>query len=237
MELVLVRLPPSVPAAVRAVRRSLRGGQGRRTRRARAGRRRRRSIAVSTDRGVLRAPLVVDALGWRRVLGRRRPPAPAGATLARRWRCIRTAEGRISTCGSSAVARPPRLRLARAGRRRGARRRRAPTTRPTTCGARPRRSPSAWRSTRALPGQLVSPPSAPGRRGRRVLRRRLRRTLLRAVGRGDPAPPSTSASPAGASCAGCWPGSATASTALAALRRVQRTPSAGCSARPAPASG
>ena len=33
-------------------------------------------VAVVTDRGVLRAPLVVDALGWRRVLGRRghQPP-------------------------------------------------------------------------------------------------------------------------------------------------------------------
>jgi flavin-dependent dehydrogenase len=34
------------------------------------------AIAVHTDRGTLRAPLVVDALGWRRVLGRRgyQPP-------------------------------------------------------------------------------------------------------------------------------------------------------------------
>ncbi len=33
-------------------------------------------ISIATDRGVLRAPLVVDALGWRRVLGRRgyQPP-------------------------------------------------------------------------------------------------------------------------------------------------------------------
>jgi menaquinone-9 beta-reductase len=37
---------------------------------------------VLTDRGALRAPLVVDALGWRRVLGRRRYQPPA-APLSR----------------------------------------------------------------------------------------------------------------------------------------------------------
>jgi flavin-dependent dehydrogenase len=39
-------------------------------------------IAVRTDRGVLRAPLVVDALGWRRVLASR-PHQPPGAPLSR----------------------------------------------------------------------------------------------------------------------------------------------------------
>ena len=39
-------------------------------------------IAVLTDRGVLRAPLVVDALGWRRLLGRS-PHQPPQAPLSR----------------------------------------------------------------------------------------------------------------------------------------------------------
>jgi flavin-dependent dehydrogenase len=41
-------------------------------------------IAVATDRGTLRAPLVVDALGWRRVLGRggyQPPDAPLSRAL------------------------------------------------------------------------------------------------------------------------------------------------------------
>src|SRR4051812_46605357 len=40
-------------------------------------------IAVRTDRGVLRAPLVVDALGWRRVLGSGANVQPPNARLSR----------------------------------------------------------------------------------------------------------------------------------------------------------
>jgi len=39
--------------------------------------------AVLTDRGPISAPLVVDALGWRRVLGRGRPIQPPDALLSR----------------------------------------------------------------------------------------------------------------------------------------------------------
>ena len=45
---------------------------------------------------------------------------------------------------------------------------------------------AARRRRRPLPGQLVPARAAPGRRGRRVLRRRLGRPLPAAVGRGDP---------------------------------------------------
>jgi menaquinone-9 beta-reductase len=38
---------------------------------------------VETDRGSLRAPLIVDALGWRRVLSRRSPIQPPNARLSR----------------------------------------------------------------------------------------------------------------------------------------------------------
>jgi flavin-dependent dehydrogenase len=41
------------------------------------------AITVRTDRGDLRAPVVVDALGWRRVLSDRRPIQPPNATLSR----------------------------------------------------------------------------------------------------------------------------------------------------------
>ena len=43
----------------------------------------RRAGAVETDRGTLRAPLVVDALGWRRVLSNRKPIQPPKARLSR----------------------------------------------------------------------------------------------------------------------------------------------------------
>src|SRR3954465_13896576 len=39
------------------------------------------TVAVTTDRGVVRAPLVVDALGWRRVLGSGANVQPPNARL------------------------------------------------------------------------------------------------------------------------------------------------------------
>jgi flavin-dependent dehydrogenase len=42
-----------------------------------------RDISVATDRGVLRAPLVVDALGWRRVLGSGANVQPPEAAISR----------------------------------------------------------------------------------------------------------------------------------------------------------
>jgi flavin-dependent dehydrogenase len=42
-----------------------------------------RPITISTDRGDIRAPLVVDALGWRRVLGAGEPVQPPEAFLSR----------------------------------------------------------------------------------------------------------------------------------------------------------
>jgi menaquinone-9 beta-reductase len=41
------------------------------------------TVTVHTDRGDLRAPLVVDALGWRRVLGRGANVQPPGARMSR----------------------------------------------------------------------------------------------------------------------------------------------------------
>jgi flavin-dependent dehydrogenase len=44
---------------------------------------RREGDRVITDRGTLEAPLIVDALGWRRVLSNRAPIQPPEATLSR----------------------------------------------------------------------------------------------------------------------------------------------------------
>jgi flavin-dependent dehydrogenase len=41
------------------------------------------AVAVRTDRGTLRAPLIVDALGWRRVLGRGANVQPPEAAISR----------------------------------------------------------------------------------------------------------------------------------------------------------
>ena len=45
--------------------------------------RRASETVVVTDRGEIRAPLVVDALGWRRVLGRGENIQPPDALLSR----------------------------------------------------------------------------------------------------------------------------------------------------------
>ena len=94
LELVELRLPRAVPRAVGAVRRALRDREG--------GGRGRRDI-VHTDRGDLTAPLIVDALGWRRVLGARRERAAArGARSRAASRSTRTAAASTSTSGSTA---------------------------------------------------------------------------------------------------------------------------------------
>ena len=75
VELVVLRLPRALPPAARAVRRSLRDREGGAPPTA---------TLVLTDRGELRAPLVVDALGWRRVLagdGYQPPDAPLSRGL------------------------------------------------------------------------------------------------------------------------------------------------------------
>ena len=141
---------------------------------------------VLTDRGEIRAPLIVDALGWRRVLEHRRQhPAPRRAAVAR----TRSAPARVRPRPRGVD--PPRVRPGRVrlevSRRRGAADRdrlvrpalsRARADRAT--GARPRRRDGP------LSGQL-DPPCPPSRhRGRRLLRRRLGRSLPAADRRGNP---------------------------------------------------
>ena len=101
--------PPSTTAALRAslgkVRRRVRDRQGRGPRAPRPTAT--DAIAVETDRGIVSAPLVVDALGWRRVLaGRRATSRPTRRSRAAS-RCTRAAAARTSRSGSTAVTSPP----------------------------------------------------------------------------------------------------------------------------------
>ena len=185
MDVLDLRLPRAVRAAARAGRRRVRHREGRRDHA-------RRVHTVHTDRGDLRAPLVVDALGWRRVLaddGERRSSRPRRGCRAA-WR---------STPRLTTATTPPDLELwldrayVRAGYAWS-----FPAGDELRVGVgsfdprRPRqgadRAPGrgARRAGRALPGQLDPPPHAPGRRGRRVLRRRQRRALPADDGRGHP---------------------------------------------------
>ena len=158
---------------------------------------------VRTDRGVVKAPLVVDALGWRRVLGAQ-PFAGTGGPLSRGLEVHPTGGGRRARRRHRSLARPPRLLLARSRRRRGARRcgRVRPTRRRQATDGRHRTSVSACRrcATRATSSRIGSgrprrtaasssetPPAIASRSRRRGSAAR-----------------STSGSRAAASCAACW---------------------------------
>ena len=141
---------------------------------------------VVTDRGEVRAPLIVDALGWRRVLGLGANVQPPDALLSRGlevhpfgggedleiwidrsyvpagygWSFPADGEVRIGV-GSF----DPRFHV------------KEPTN---------RLAHDLARRHRPLPGQLDPARAAPRHRGRGLLRRRLRRPLPAADRRGDP---------------------------------------------------
>ena len=190
VELVGVRLPRRCASC--STRRTTRASRPRRSSGA-------PTSGVLTDRGELRAPLVVDALGWRRVLGDphyQPPEAPLSRGLE--VHPPHDAQRRRAALLDRARPRAPRLRLARPGGRRGARSASARTTRASTSRSRRSRWPSARRRGRALPGQLVPAPPAPGRRRRaRSSPATAPATASRSAARGS-APRSTSASPPGA---------------------------------------
>ena len=148
------------------------------------GRRRATDDFVQTDRGEIRAPLVVDALGWRRVLGgggrssRPTRSCPAASRFTRTagattWRSGSTAptSGPVTggafrptaRCGSASARSPP---LPRQGADRAARR---------DLAADAVRFQGNW-----------IPHGSASDRGRRLLRRRLGRTLPATDRRGDP---------------------------------------------------
>ena len=146
----------------------------------------RRGHTVETDRGELSAPLVVDGLGWRRVLSNAAAdPAPARASIPRpggppagdRPRHGAVARRRLRARG---------LLVELSRRRRAACRRGLVLAQPSRQGA----DRAAGRRPRpagpGLPGQLDPAPAAARGGGRRLLRRRLGRTLPAADRRGHP---------------------------------------------------
>ena len=139
---------------------------------------------VHTDRGELRAPLIVDALGWRRVLSNATPnPAAERAPLAR--------PGGAPAGGGEEMELWIDPRYIRAGYSWS-----FPARDEIRVGVgsfwpaiTSRSQPCVWPAIsdlppRGLPGQLDSPPAARRHRGRRVLRRRLGRPLPAADRRG-----------------------------------------------------
>ena len=218
VELVVVRLPDAVRGAVGAVRRALRDREGRA---AATG------DTVLTDRGDAdRAPLIVDALGWRRVLGPGANVQPPEARISRGLEVHPEGGGvDLDVWIDRSLVREG-LRLVGARRRRAARRRRLLRAARPRQGAdardrRParRRRPSATRATGSRTSCAPPPRTACSSSATRPA------TASRSRARGS-APPSTSASPAAASCAPCSPASSTREEALAALRRVLAPPRA-----------
>ena len=127
-----------------------RRGAGRTTRvRDRDGHAAATGFTVHTDRGELRAPLIVDALGWRRVLSNAPAIQPPSARLSRGLEVHPAGRGR----GDGAVDRPAlrarRLLLELSRGRRAARRRRLVLAVPPRQGAdrAPRQRPAAARRT------------------------------------------------------------------------------------------
>ena len=141
--------------------------------------------AVLTDRGAVTAPLVVDALGWRRVLAGARNQPPE-APLSRGLEVHPLPAAAPTSTSDRPLAGPSWLRLERPGGNRAEGRGGLLTSHATTSAThgRPREPPAS--RARPLPGQLVSPPAAACGRGRRLRQGRLGRSLLSAVGRGHP---------------------------------------------------
>ena len=87
----------------------------------------RRGCTVQTDRGDLQAPLIVDALGWRRVLSNATPIQPPEATLSRGLEVHPAGTGMRWSSGSTPAtcarvtpgASPPRTSCAWASARSG----------------------------------------------------------------------------------------------------------------------
>ena len=198
---------------------------------------------VHTDRGDIRAPLVVDALGWKRVLDASAPivpphegtTRPAGARtgtvrLSRGLEVHPPATGERPGDLDRPALHPRRVRMELSGARRAARRRRlvrAPRSRQAADAAARRRS---LRSAARLPGQLDPASASPGRRPWRVLRRRLRRALPAAHRGGDShravLRPGVRAGAARHAARGVHPGGR-----ARPLRRVQRPSTPGSTAR------
>ena len=146
---------------------------------------RREGATVHTDRGALTAPLIVDALGWRRVLGSGANVQPPEAMISRGLE-VHPHDGRgadLDVWIDRSVVRYGYAWSVPAG---GERRIGVGSYEPRHHVKEPTREMARrLERSRPLPGQLVPARAAAGRRGRRVLRRRLGRALHPAVRRGD----------------------------------------------------
>ena len=92
----------------------------------------RRGDVSRTDRGAVRAPLIVDALGWRRVLGAGQNVQPPDARLSRGLEVHPAGRGDDLELWIDKLVIRAGLRLVVPGARRAARGRRARSTRATT---------------------------------------------------------------------------------------------------------
>ncbi len=142
---------------------------------------------VHTDRGDLRAPLVVDALGWRRVLSDGPAIQPPDARLSRGLEVHPGGTSEDLELWLDAGYVRAGLLVVVPGRRRGARRRRL--VRPARSTSRSR--PSGWPSDLGRPpegyqGNWIPHQLRPATERRRVLRRRQRRPLPAHDRRGHP---------------------------------------------------
>ena len=149
---------------------------------------------IETDRGVVSAPLVVDCLGWRRVLGGGGYQPPDGP-LSRGLEVHPGGANDRNGALDRARHRAGRLRLELPGRRRAAGRASAPSTRASTSRSRLSSSPSgstcrptATRATGSPTGCARPPRAASSSAATRPA------TACRSPPRGS-APPSTSRSP------------------------------------------
>ncbi len=185
LDLLDLRLPRALRAALARLRRPLRDGEGERPRA--PGQRRRRDRGRDRPRRRSRAPLVVDALGWRRMLASGDGYQPPDAPLSRGLEVHPERRGRGPRGLDRPPLRPRRLRLVASRPATSCGSASAPSTPASTSARRPSCSPrTSDARPRPLPGQLDPAQAAPRHRGRRLLRRRLGRPLPAADRRGDP---------------------------------------------------
>ena len=147
---------------------------------------RRDGATVLTDRGPITAELIVDALGWRRVLGPGANVQPPDARISRGLEVHPEGGGADLDVwiDRSLIREGYAWSVPAAGEQRvgvGSYEPRDHVKEPTKAIA-----GRLGVDGGPLPGQLVPARPAPGGRGRRLLRRGQRRALLPALGRGDP---------------------------------------------------